>query len=136
ALPIFLDGIAVQPMMKGGREVIVGATTDPQFGPMVMFGLGGIYVEAIKDVSFRLAPLSLFDAKSMIAEIKSVALLKGMRGELPSDIDSIVDVILRVSCLMADFPVIRELDLNPVMVFGAGEGCVALDARISLEQKK
>ena len=131
-----LDGIAVQPMMKGGREVIVGATTDPQFGPMVMFGLGGIYVEAIKDVSFRLAPLSLFDAKGMIAEVKSVALLKGMRGELPSDIDSIVDVILRVSCLMADFPVIRELDLNPVMVFGAGEGCVALDARISLEPKQ
>ncbi len=128
-----LDGIAVQPMMKGGGEIIVGATRDPQFGPMVMFGLGGIYVEAMKDVSFRLAPKTRFDAAGMIAEVKSVALLKGLRGELPSDIESLIDVILRVSALMADFPAVRELDLNPVMVFGEGEGCVALDARISLD---
>lgn len=127
-----LDGVAVQPMMKGGREVIVGATRDPQFGAMVMFGLGGIYVEAMKDVSFRLAPMTRYDAKLMIEEVKSVALLKGLRGELPSDIESVEDVILRVSRLMTDFPEISELDLNPLAVFGKGDGSVALDARISL----
>jgi len=127
-----IDGIAVQPMMTGGREVIVGASLDPQFGPLIMFGVGGIYVEAMKDVSFRLAPMSRFDARGMIEEIRSVSMLKGMRGEKPSDIDSIVDVILRVSRLMNDFPMIRELDLNPVLVFEEGAGCVALDARIAL----
>jgi len=127
-----IDGITIQPMLKGGKEIIVGASRDPQFGPLIMFGLGGIYVEAMKDVSFRLAGMSLFDARSMIEEIKSVSLLKGVRGEKPSDLGAVVDVIVRVARLMTDFPRIRELDANPVMVFEEGQGAVALDARIAL----
>jgi acetyl coenzyme A synthetase (ADP forming)-like protein len=127
-----IDGVIIQPMLKGGKEVIVGASRDPQFGPLVMAGLGGIYVETIKDVAFRLAPMSKYDAASMIEDLRSVAILKGVRGEKPSDIEAIQDVILRVARLMVDFPAIRELDVNPLKVFEAGSGAVALDARIAL----
>jgi acyl-CoA synthetase (NDP forming) len=111
---------------------------DPQFGPMLMFGLGGIYVEVLKDVSFRIAPIIPREADEMINSIKSIALLKGARGEKPADIDSIKEGLLRLSQLVTDFPMIKELDINPLKVFPAeGKGgSVAIDARISIELEK
>jgi len=125
-------GCQVQQMVRGGREVIVGMSRDPQFGPLLMFGLGGIYVEALKDVSFRIAPLSRQEALEMINEIRSIRLLKGLRGEPPADIDAVVDIILRVAQLVVDFPEIVELDINPLMVLEEGKGAVAVDMRIVL----
>ena len=123
-----IDGVLVQPFVKGGRETIVGGTTDPTFGPMVMFGLGGVYVEALKDVVFRVHPLSDEDAKEMIRSIRGYPVLEGIRGEPPSDQAAIAEVIQRVSQLMGDNPAIEELDINPFLV--QEEGGVALDARI------
>ena len=131
-------GVLIQEMISGGKEVILGMTKDPQFGPMLMFGLGGIYVEVLKDVSFRIAPILPREASEMIDSIKSVELLKGARGEKPVDIDSIKEGLLRLSQLVVDFPVIKELDINPLNVFPADGkgGCVAIDARISIELEK
>jgi acyl-CoA synthetase (NDP forming) len=131
-------GVLVQEMVSGGKEVILGMSKDPQFGPMLMFGLGGIYVEVLKDVSFRIAPIIPREADEMINSIKSIALLKGARGEKPADIDSIKEGLLRLSQLVTDFPVIKELDINPLKVFPAeGKGgAVAIDARISIELEK
>ena len=128
-------GISVQEMIKDKKEVIVGVNKDPQFGPMVMFGLGGIYVEILKDVSFRIAPLTDVDASEMINEINSFPLLAGVRGQKRADIESIADILLRVSNLVTDFPEINEMDINPLMVGSTGEGSVAVDARISLGGK-
>ncbi len=125
-------GCLVQEMVKGAREVIVGMNRDPQFGPLVMFGLGGIYVEALRDVSFRIAPFSRREAEEMIREIRSYELLRGVRGERPADIAAIVDCLLRVSQLATDFPEIVELDVNPLMVKEAGGGAVAVDMRLVL----
>ena len=125
-------GCLVQEMVRGAREVIVGMNRDPQFGPLVMFGLGGIYVEALRDVSFRIAPFSRQEAEEMIREIRSYELLKGVRGERPADIAAIVDCLLRVSQLATDFPEIVELDINPLMVKEAGGGAVAVDMRLVL----
>ena len=111
-----INGIFVQEMARGGREVILGVTRDPQFGPMIMFGLGGIYVEVLKDVSFRIAPICEHDARAMITEINSFPLLKGIRGEKAADIDAIKDSLLRLSQLVMDFPEIIEGDINPLMV--------------------
>lgn len=127
-----LEGCLVQPMIMGGKEVILGMNRDPQFGPMLMFGLGGIYVEVLRDVAFRLAPLTPADAMSMIREIRSLPLLRGTRGEKPSDLSAIVEGLLRLSQLAMDFPEIVELDLNPLVVYPVGEGAVALDCRLSL----
>jgi len=127
-----ISGIMVQEMILDKKEIIIGMSQDPQFGPLVMFGLGGIYVEVLKDVSFRIAPISEKMAREMIREIKTVKLLRGARGEESSDIDSIVDVILRVSQLVTDFPDIVEMDINPLFVKKKGEGSVAGDARISI----
>jgi len=126
-------GVAMQEYIAGGKEVILGMSRDPQFGPMLMFGLGGIYVEVLKDVSFRIAPLSVQDAREMVHEIRSYPLLTGVRGEKPADIDGIVDSLLRLSQLVTDFPEIVEMDINPLKVFPKGEGVMALDARLTLE---
>ena len=127
-----IRGILVQEFIKDKKETIIGMNEDPQFGPMIMFGLGGIYVEALKDVSFRIAPLSRQVAREMIEEIKTIKLLKGTRGEDPSDIDSIIEIILRVSQLVTDFPEILEMDINPLFVKKQGEGSIAGDVRIRI----
>ncbi len=125
-------GCLVQKMVPPGREVLIGMSRDPQFGPLVAFGLGGIYVEALKDVVFRVAPFSRMEAEEMIREIRSYALLEGMRGEPPADHAAIVDALCRVGQLVTDFPDIVELDVNPLMVFDEGRGAVALDMRLVL----
>lgn len=130
----FIKGVMLYEMIKGGKEVILGVTYDRTFGHMIMFGLGGIYVEVLKDVSFRIAPLSRSDATAMINEIKTVGLLKGARGEKPADMNAIVDGILGISAIVNDFPQIREIDINPLLVMHSG--AIALDARIIFEHTK
>jgi len=129
-----LRGIFVQEMIQSGREVILGSTRDPQFGPLVMFGLGGIYVEVLKDVSFRVAPFGRRHARRMIDETRAAPLLRGARGEKPSDLDAIVDTLLVVSQMVTDFPEIVEMDINPLKVGESGEGAVAVDARITISE--
>ena len=129
---INVDGVVVQEMVKGGREVILGVSHDAQFGHLIMFGIGGIYVEMLKDVSFRVAPVTRSDAWEMVREIKSYPLLKGVRGEGALDIDAAVEGIQRVSQLVMDFPEIIELDINPLVMLPYGSGVVALDARAAI----
>lgn len=125
-----IEGVLISPMEKKGVEVIVGMTRDRQFGPVIMFGLGGIFVEVLKDVSFRIAPLSKGDAYEMVREIKGYPVLEGIRGEEPSDIEAIVDIIMKVSSLVNANEAISELDLNPVFVFK--DGASVVDARVIL----
>ncbi len=125
-------GCQVQQMVRGGREVIVGMNKDPQFGPLMMFGLGGIYVEALRDVVFRVAPMDELEAREMVQEIRSIRLLQGVRGEPPADLDSVVDALLRLSYLVTEYPDILELDINPLVVYEAGKGAVGLDMRLVL----
>ncbi len=125
-------GVQLQEMAPKGTEVIVGVNRDPTFGPLLMFGLGGIYVEVLKDVVFRLCPVTEADAREMISEIRSYALLRGARGRKPADIDAVIDVLARVSRLVSDFPDIMELDINPLFVFDKGHGAVAADIRIGI----
>ena len=125
-------GVAVQEMVRPGKEVIIGVSLDPQFGHLIMFGLGGVYVEVLRDVSFRVAPLTPDDAEAMIREIRSYLLLRGVRRERPSDIESVTDAILRISQLVTDFPEIVELDVNPLIVHEVGQGSTAVDVRIAL----
>jgi acetyltransferase len=120
-------GVLVQRMLAGGREVILGGKRDPSFGPVVMFGLGGIYVEVFEDVAFRLAPLSLEDAKNMISEVQGSRLLQGVRGEPPADLEAVVEALLALSRLMVECPEIAEVDINPLCVFE--QGLAAVDAR-------
>lgn len=127
-----ISGITVQEFVEDKKETIIGVSEDPQFGQMIMFGLGGIYVEVLGDVSFRIAPVSRNEAFKMIEEIKTTELLRGVRGEEPSDIDSIVEIMLKVSQLVTDFPEIIEMDINPLFVKKKGEGSIAGDARIRL----
>jgi len=124
-------GIFVQEMAPRSTEVIVGATKDPQFGPALMFGLGGIFVEVLKDVTFRIAPITELDAREMITEVKAYPILRGYRGQPPADIDAIVQILLNTSRLVMDHPEIKELDLNPIMVYE--KGAKTVDARIILE---
>ena len=124
-------GVLVQEMAPQSTEVIVGAIKDPQFGQTIMFGLGGIWVEILKDVSFRIAPLSLEDARQMIIELKAYPLLKGYRNTPPADIDALISIICNTSRLVMENPEIKELDLNPVMAYQKGARTV--DARIILE---
>lgn len=126
-------GCLVQEMLRGGKEVITGMNRDPQFGPLVMFGLGGIYVEVLKDVSFRIAPFDRSEAIAMIQEIRSYGLLRGVRGEAPADLDAAVDVLLRLSQLVTDFPEIVEMDINPLIVFEQGRGAIGVDMRLILQ---
>ncbi len=123
-----IRGVLLQPFVRGGRETIVGGTTDPTFGPLLMFGLGGVYVEALKDVVFRVHPLTDLDAQQMVRSIRGYRVLEGIRGEPPADEAAITDVIQRVSQLMGENPSIEELDINPFLVQESGG--VALDARI------
>ncbi len=128
-----INGIAVQEMLPEGTEVIIGATKDPNFGPVVMFGLGGIFVEVFKDISFRVAPLTRADAVEMIEEVKGKALLKGARGKAQSDIEAIIDVLLKVSQLVTENEaVIEELDINPLIVYE--DGVKAADAMIVINK--
>lgn len=127
-----LDGVLVQPMVTGGRELILGGRQDPQFGPVVLVGLGGIFVEIFEEVELRVAPINRRDAVEMIENLRGYQILKGARGHRASDIDAVIDTLLRLSRLLQDFPIIQELDINPLRVFHAGEGCLALDARIVL----
>jgi acetyltransferase len=125
-------GCLVQEMVTGGREILVGMNRDPQFGPLVAFGLGGIYVEALKDVAFRVAPFSRKEADEMIHEIRSYPLLEGVRGEAPADHDAMIDALMRISQLVTDFPEIVELDINPLTVFEEDRGALAIDMRLVL----
>jgi acetate---CoA ligase (ADP-forming) subunit beta len=126
-----IEGVTVQGMAKPGIEVIIGMSRDAQFGPVMMFGLGGILVEILKDVSFRLIPLQLKDAKEMVREIKGFALLQGVRGQPPADVKALEKLMLKVSDFIDKIPQVKELDLNPVIV--SNKGVVAVDARIVLE---
>lgn len=126
-----IEGILVEEMAPASTEVIVGAVKDPQFGPAIMFGIGGIFVEILKDVTFRLAPIDEEEAREMIAEVKAYPLLKGYRNLPPADINAIVDVLLKASKLVTEHQEIKELDLNPIMVYE--KGAKTVDARIILE---
>lgn len=128
-----INGILVQEMILGGTEVIVGMSKDPQFGPTVAFGLGGIFVEVLKDISLRVAPLLESDAELMIRETKGYQILKGFRGKSRADIEAVIDVLLRVSKIAEDWKgYISEIDINPLMVFDEGQGVKALDALVVL----
>jgi len=130
----WIAGVSVQEMIVGGQELILGLTRDPQFGPLLMFGLGGIYVEVLKDVAFRVAPVSRRDASEMIREIRAYPLLAGYRGTEPADEEAIIDAMLRLSALSCDFPEIMELDINPVRVMPRGKGLRAIDCRVAVAE--
>lgn len=127
-----LDGILVQTMIKGGTEVMAGITRDPLFGPLLAFGLGGVLVEALGDVCFRVAPLTVADAREMLRTPKGSALLRGFRGNPPCDLATLQDTLLRLARLADELPQVQELDLNPILVFPEGKGCLLIDARIRL----
>jgi acyl-CoA synthetase (NDP forming) len=126
-----IQGVSVQKMARPGVEVIIGMSKDAQFGPVLMFGLGGVWVEVLKDVSFRIVPLEKRDAHEMIQEIKGKPLLEGYRGQEAVDIDNLEEMILKVSGFIEKHPEIKELDVNPV--FAYKDGAVAVDARVVLE---
>ncbi len=128
------EGVLVQEQVAGGHEVLIGMTEDPTFGPLVVFGLGGIYVELLGDVAFRIPPLTDVDAAEMIGEVKSAPLLRGYRGGAPGDLEALRDALLRVSALIELLPEIVELDLNPVKVRLPGEGVSVVDARIRVRR--
>ena len=130
----WIAGVSIQEMVTGGRELIVGMSRDPQFGPLLMFGLGGIYVEVLKDVSFRVAPVSRRDAWEMVREIRAWPLLAAYRGTEPADEEAIVEALVRVSRLSCDFPEIQELDINPLLVLPKGKGIRAIDCRMTVAE--
>jgi 4-hydroxybutyryl-CoA synthetase (ADP-forming) len=127
-----IKGVLIVEMVKGGKEMIIGSKQEPGFGPVIMLGMGGIYVEVLKDVTFKLAPITNKEADDMIASIKTQKLLQGVRGEKPSDITKLSECIQRLSQLVTDFKEIKELDMNPVLVMENGNGCRILDVRIGL----
>jgi acyl-CoA synthetase (NDP forming) len=124
--------VLVQSMVTRGREVILGGKRDQSFGPIVLFGLGGVFVEALKDVVWRVAPFSHEEARRMIGSIRGASVLQGIRGERPRDIETLADLLVRLSHMLVDFPQIQEIDINPVLVFPEKEGAVAVDARVLL----
>lgn len=128
-----MEGVLVQPMFSIGVEVMVGVTQDTLFGPLIAFGLGGIHVEIMADVRFRVTPLTDRDAADMVREIRGFRLLEGYRGHSPADVEAVQDVLLRVSRLVEEIPAIKELDLNPIFALPPGEGCRIVDARIRVE---
>jgi acetyl coenzyme A synthetase (ADP forming)-like protein len=128
-----LWGCLVQKMVPPGLEVLIGMNRDPQFGPLVTFGLGGVYVEALKDVTFRVAPFSRREAEAMVVEIRARSLLDGVRGQPAVDKPALVDALLRIGQLVQDFPEITELDINPFIVYAAGHGGIAIDMRLVLK---
>jgi len=127
-----IQGVSVQKMARPGVEVIIGISTDAQFGPVIMFGLGGILVEVLKDVSFRIVPLAKRDAREMIREIKGYPVLEGYRGQEPVDVTNLEEMILKVSNFAEQYPEVEELDLNPI--FAYKDGAVAVDARVILKE--
>ena len=129
-----VEGILVEQMARKGVEVILGASRDPRFGPLMMFGLGGTLVEVLKDVSFRLAPMWQISAERMVHQIRAFKVLDGFRGTPPSDIRSIVDTLLRLSAMVCNHPEISELDINPLIVHAKGKGCSVADSRIVLKR--
>ena len=127
-----IKGVLVVEMVKGGKEMIIGSKLEPGMGPVLMLGMGGIYVEILKDVTFRLAPVTGLEVEDMIGSIKTKKLLEGARGEKPSDLKKLAECISRLSQLVTDFKEIKELDMNPVLVMEKGKGCRILDVRIGL----
>jgi acyl-CoA synthetase (NDP forming) len=125
-----IEGVTVQNMAAPGLEVIIGMATDPQFGPVLMFGLGGVWVEVLKDVSFKIVPLTRADAANAIREIRAARLLDGFRGSEPVDTAALEDILLRVSEFVAKTPEVKEMDLNPI--FAYPDGAIAVDARVIL----
>jgi acetyltransferase len=130
-----ITGVLIQEMVPSGKEIIVGTVRDRQFGPLIMFGLGGIYVNFLRDVSYRLCPLTRSEAVEMIEETRAYSLLRGVRGEPPSDISSIVDVMLKMSQIMVRFEEISEMEINPLFVYEKGKGCIGVDIRITITHK-
>jgi acetyltransferase len=130
-----IRGILFQEMAGEGVEVILGSTRDPRFGPICMFGLGGIFVEALKDVTFRLAPMWETSAEIMVRSIRAYRVLQGIRGKPPADIKAATLSILRLSAMVSNHPEIAELDINPLIVYPEGQGCVVADARIILSRR-
>jgi acetate---CoA ligase (ADP-forming) len=128
-----MSGVTLQQMVTGGIETIVGVTQDPSFGPLLMFGSGGIYAEMIKDVTFKLLPITDLDAAEMTGDLKMSRLFSGYRGSPPSDVASLRDLLLRVSAMVEDVPEIAELDLNPVNLRPDGGGYWAVDGRIMVK---
>jgi len=128
-----IEGVSVQNMAKPGTEVIIGMSKDPQFGPVLMFGLGGILVEILKDVSFRIVPLVRRDASEMITELKGYKILEGYRGMEPANIEVLEDLLLKVSDFVEGKPEIKEMDINPI--FAYSDGALAVDARVILESE-
>jgi acyl-CoA synthetase (NDP forming) len=126
-------GVAVQQLAPKGRELILGATRDPRFGPLIMFGLGGIYAEVLKDVTFRLAPLRPLSARHMMEQIRGRKILEGVRGEPPADLEALQECLERLSQLVVEFPLIRELDINPLLAYE--RGALVVDARIILQEE-
>jgi len=129
-----IDGVYLEAMVGRGREIILGMTRDPQFGPMLMFGLGGIFVEVMKDVTFHIAPITKEESLQMLRSTKSYALLKGVRGQASVDLDAIAEALQRISQLVTDFPQIAEMDINPFIVGTVGSESIAADARITLQE--
>ena len=131
-----LEGVIIQEMVKGNREMVCGIATDPQYGPMMMFGLGGVFIEVMKDVTFRIAPLTDVDAKEMIKSVKAYKLLEGARGTKPAQMEQIEETLLRLSQLVHDFKFIDELDINPLLISEkTGEG-IAVDGRIKVRMEE
>jgi acyl-CoA synthetase (NDP forming) len=128
---VHVEAILVQQQVTGGREVILGGKRDPSFGPVVVFGMGGVYVEVLEDVVFRLAPLNREEAEQMISGARASRLLQGVRGERPSDVDSLIQALLALSHLLVECPEVAEIDINPVLVLE--HGAFAVDARVILD---
>ena len=127
-----LEGVLIQEMVKSSREMVCGLATDPQYGPMIMFGLGGVFVEVLKDISFRIAPLTDQDASEMVRSVKAWKLLEGVRGLPHAQTDKIEETLLRLSQLVTDFPRVSELDINPLMISDKDGEAIAVDARVKL----
>ncbi len=129
-------GVLVQRLQKGGKETIVGMTMEPRFGPIVMFGLGGVYVEVLRDVAFRIQPVSTVDAEEMIHSLRGFPILEGVRGEPGVDLDKLAEVVERVSQMVGDHPEIQEMDINPFLAYPGGTDSLAVDARFSVGPEK
>lgn len=131
-----MEGVILQPVIKGGQEIIIGMSLDPVFGPLIMVGLGGIHVELIKDVAFSIHPLTDTDPDYMFGNLKGFPLLQGWRGSPVRDVDALREILLRFSALIEDFPEIAEVEINPLIVFNKGKGCTAVDARILFKPER
>ena len=131
-----LEGVIVQEMVRGSREMVCGAAADPQYGPMMMFGLGGVFVEVLRDVAFRIAPLTDLDAHDMVRSVKAFRLLEGARGTVPADIAQVEETLLRLSQLVGDFAFVTELDINPLIISDADGEAIAVDGRIKISPEK